>query len=97
MMDHKQITKQIIDGQKAAWDAGFNSLVALQEQTSQAMDNFLKQSPWIPFQTKSVINEWTGIYKKSTKDLKDAADQNYAKLEEALTSGLDAFQPKSKK
>jgi len=97
MLDNKEITKQVIDGQKAALEAGFNSIFMLQEQATQAMDNFLKQSPWIPIQTKSIINDWAGIYRKSTKDLKEATDQNYAKLEEALTSGFTAFQPKSKK
>jgi hypothetical protein len=29
-------------------------------------------------------------------DFKEAADQNYVKLEEVLKSGQEAFQPKSK-
>ena len=97
MMDSNEISKQMMGGYKAAFETGFNSMVMLQEQTSKAVDNMLKQSPWIPVQTKSMINEWTSVYKKGTKDFKEAADQNYLKMEEALTSGLETFQPKSKK
>jgi hypothetical protein len=95
-MDSKEITKQMINGHKAVFETGFNSMVVLQEQTSKAVDNFLKQSPFLPGPTKSIINEWTSIYKEGTMDFKKAADQNYSKLEEVLTSALDPFKPKSK-
>lgn len=97
IMQNEEITKQMIDCHKAAFENGFNAVIMLQEQTSKAMDNFLKQSPWIPVQSKSTINEWTNMCKKGTMDFKETADQNYAKLAEMLTGGLSAFQVKSKK
>jgi hypothetical protein len=51
----------------------------------------------LPAQTKSFINEWTSIYKKVTNDFKEAADQNYAKMEEFLTSGNETSKSKTKK
>jgi len=69
----------------------------LQDQTTKTLDNMLKQSPWIPAQTKSFINEWIGIYKKVTTDFKESVDQNYAKMEETLTSGDKSSTTKSKK
>lgn len=96
-MDSKEITKQMIDGHKAAFETGFNSIIMLQKQTSKAMDNLLKQSPWIPVETKSIINEWASMYQKGTTAFKETADQNYSKLEEVLASGLEAFPAKSKK
>jgi len=96
IMQNKEITKKMIDSHKAAFETGFNSMVMLQEQTAKAVDNFLKQSPWIPFQAKSIINEWNSMCKKGTMDFKEAADQNYSKLEETLTSGLESFKSKSK-
>ena len=84
MMYSKEMTKQMIDGHKAAFETGFTSMVMLQEQTSKAVDHFIKQSPWIPVQTKSMINEWTGMYKKGTMDIKDAVNQNFAKMEEVF-------------
>lgn len=90
-MDGKEITKKIIDSQKAVFKTGFNSLVMLQEQTFNAVDNFLKQSLWIPAQTRSIVNDWTGIAKIGITDFKETADQNYSKWEEILTSGFEAF------
>lgn len=96
MMYNNEITKQMIDGHKTVFDAGFNSMVMLQEQTSQAVDHFLQQAPWIPGVTKSMINEWTGVCKKGTMDLRQAADLQYLKVTEALTSGLETLKPKAK-
>ena len=95
-MENKAIAKQMMDYQKAALESGFNSMIMLQEQTSKAVDTVLKQSPWIPAQTKSLIDEWTNMYKKSTLDMKDAIDQNYSKMEEYFTSGLETVKTKSK-
>jgi len=95
-MENKEIAKQIISYHKAAFETGYNSMLMLQEQTTKAVDNFLKQSPWIPVQAKSLISEWTDIYKKGTVDFKEAAEQNYAKLEEFFVSGVEAAKPKSK-
>ncbi len=96
-MDNKDKTKQMIDYHKAAFETYYNSVQMLQEQTTKALDNMLKQSPWIPAQTKSFINEWISIYKKVTADFKESVDQNYAKMEEFLNSASEATKPKSKK
>lgn len=95
-MDNKDLAKQMLSYQKAAFDSGINSMLMLQEQTNKAVDNLLKQAPWIPSQTKSLFSEWTDIYKKSTLEFKEAADQNYSKLEDYFVSGLETIKPKSK-
>jgi polyhydroxyalkanoate synthesis regulator phasin len=96
-MDNKDKTKQMVDYHKAAFETYYNSVQMLQEQTTKALDNMLKQSPWIPAQTKSFINEWISIYKKVTTDFKESVDQNYSKMEEFLNSTEEAAKPKSKK
>jgi hypothetical protein len=96
-MEDKDKAKQMIDYHKAAFETYFNSILMLQDQTTKTLDNMLKQSPWIPAQTKSFINEWIGIYKKVTTDFKESVDQNYAKMEETLTSGDKSSTTKSKK
>ena len=97
IMDNKETTKQMIDYHKAAFETYYNSVQMLQEQTTKALDNMLKQSPWIPAQTKSFINEWISIYKKVTADFKESVDQNYAKMEEFLNKAPETAKPKSKK
>jgi phosphopantothenoylcysteine synthetase/decarboxylase len=96
-MENEKIAKQLVDYNKAAFETGFNSVLMLQEQTTKAMDNIIQQSPWLPAQTKSFINEWISIYKKVTNDFKEAVDQNYSKMEEFLASGIETSKPKTKK
>ena len=97
MMDNKDKTKQMIDYHKAAFETYYNSVQMLQDQTTKALDDMLKQSPWVPAQTKSFINEWINIYRKVTADFKESVDQNYAKMEEFLNTTSDAPKPKGKK
>jgi hypothetical protein len=97
IMENDKMFKQMIDYHKAAFETSFNSVLMFQEQTTKALDNILQQSPVLPAQTKTVINEWTNIYKKVTADFKEAADQNYSKLEELLVSGIDIPKTKAKK
>jgi gas vesicle protein len=96
-MENKDQAKQMIDYHKAAFETYYNSILMLQEQTTKSLDNMLKQSPWIPAQTKSFINEWIGIYKKVTEDFKESVDQNYEKMEEFLASTTEPSKPKKKK
>lgn len=95
-MENNEFAKQMINYHKAAFETSFNSALMLQEQTTKALDNLLQQSPWLPAQTKAFINEWTSIYKKVTSDFKEAADQNYEKMEEFLTSCAEKTKPKAK-
>jgi hypothetical protein len=97
IMENNKMVKQMIDYHKAAFETSFNSVLMLQEQTTKALDNILQQSPLIPAQTKAFINEWTNISKKVTADFKEAADQNYSKLEEFLASDIDISKTKAKK
>jgi len=46
---------------------------------------------------KGFINEWTNIYKKATVDFKEAADQNYSKMEDFLISGVETSKSTNKK
>ncbi|MHB8137183.1 MAG: hypothetical protein ACYDGO_02185 [Smithellaceae bacterium] len=94
-MYNNEITKKMIDGHKRAFETYFNSIVMLQEHTSKALDNLMKQSFWIPVEAKSIFSEWTGMYKKGTIDFKEAADENYSKLEKVLTSGVEVFKTKT--
>jgi hypothetical protein len=96
-MDNKENAKKMIEYHKTAFETYYNTILMLQEQTTKSLENMLKQSPWIPAQTKSFINEWIGIYKKVTEDFKEAVDQNYAKMEEFLESTAKDTSKKDKK
>jgi hypothetical protein len=82
----------MIKAHKASFENGLNAVVMLQEHTVKAVDNVMKQLPWIPAESLSLMNDWHGIYKKCTGDFKEAARENYSRLEKMLTSGADIFQ-----
>lgn len=94
-MKKNELTKQLVGCHKAAFETGYDTAVLLQEHTSKAVDQFLKKAPWFPVQAKSIIKEWNGVYRNGAVTFKEIADQSYAKLEDALESGFEAFKLKS--
>lgn len=84
-MDPKQIAKQMIQFNKAAFDNTFEAMTTLQEQTEKMVTMFLEQVPLIPAEGKKAINEWLKAYKKGRTDFKAAVDDNYKKVEEFFT------------
>lgn len=83
-MDQKQIFKQMIDFQKAAFDNTFNAMVMLQEQTERMADSLLDQATWLPEEGRKVINEWVAAYKNGRETFKKTVDENFKKVEDFL-------------
>jgi hypothetical protein len=77
----KQMTKQVIEFNKKAFDNTFDAMTALQDQVEKVMRMFLDQSPWFPEEGKKVIGEWVKAYQKGRNDFKEAVDTNYKKVE----------------
>jgi len=46
---------------------------------------FLEQSPWVPQEGKSAIQDWVKAYKKGRVDFKNSADQSFKKVEAFFT------------
>jgi len=81
-MDQKQLLKQMIDFNKAAFDNSFNAMVMLQEQTERMANTVLEQATWLPEEGKKAINEWVNAYKKGREDFKKIVDENFKKVED---------------
>lgn len=86
-MENKVIAKQIIDFHKSTFDNTFNSLSILQQQTEKMVQTFVQQATWLPAEGKAAINEWVTIYNKGRNGFKEAADNNYKKVEEYFAAG----------
>ena len=89
-MDQKQMTKQIMDFNKTAFDNTFNSVSILQDQAEKLIYRFLEKAPWFPEDGKKVINEWVKTYKKGREDFKAYADENYKKAMEYFAKAEEA-------
>jgi len=81
-MDPKQMTKQMMDFNKTAFDNTFNAMTVLQDQTEKMVSMYMEQAPWFPEEGKKVINEWVRAYKKGREDFRSIVDANYKKVED---------------
>lgn len=82
MMEPNAMLKQMLAFNKTAYDNTFNAMLTIQEQNSKMVDTFLEQASWMPDEGKKLIRNWVNTYKKGCEDFKQAADENYKKVEE---------------
>lgn len=96
-MDQKQIAKQMMDFNKAAFDNTFNAMTILQDQTEKLVFRFLDKAPWFPEDGKKAINDWVCAYKKGREDFKTAADESYKKVTDYFAKAEKEAAPKTGK
>ena len=80
-MDPKQIAKQMIDFNKAAFDNSFNAMAILQDQIEKMASTALEQNNMIPAEGKKAVSDWIKSYKKGRDDFKASADESFKKVE----------------
>ena len=81
-MEPKQVAKQMIQFNKAAFDNTFSAMTVLQEQMEKMVNNYLEQSPWMPAEGKKAVTDWIKAYKGGREDFKAAVNDNYKKVED---------------
>ncbi len=79
-MDHKQITKKIIEFNKTAFDNTFNATRVMQEQTERLISSFSERAQWLPEQGKKAVSELVKTNKKRREEFKSYVDDNYRKV-----------------
>jgi polyhydroxyalkanoate synthesis regulator phasin len=84
-MDPKQIAKQMIQFNKAAFDNAFDVMTVLQERTENLIGTYLEQAPLLAEEGKKAIADWMRAYKKGRIEFKTAMDDNFKKVEEFFT------------
>ncbi|MGA7875389.1 MAG: hypothetical protein WCA08_06975 [Desulfoferrobacter sp.] len=80
-MDQKQMMKQMIDFNKAAFENAFNTMTLLQDQTERMTNMFLEQATWLPKEGRKVIDEWMKAYKTGRDNFKGSMDDAFKKVE----------------
>lgn len=63
-MDYKDMTRQLIDFQRHAFNNTFNMMVLFQDQAQKASDMILEQAAWLPEETKTWMDDCTDAMKK---------------------------------
>ena len=96
-MDPKQITKQMMDFNKTVFDNTFIAIMTMQNQTENVAVGLLEKSQWIPEEGKKNISAWLKTYKKACDDFRVAADENYKKALDYITTIEKDAAPKAAK
>jgi len=79
-METEKFAKQMIDFQKAAFDNTFTAVTMLQDQAERMVNTVIDQASWLPEESRRVIDEMVGAYKKGRTDFKGVMDENFEKM-----------------
>ncbi|MEE9911430.1 MAG: hypothetical protein K4571_06870 [Deltaproteobacteria bacterium] len=78
-MDQKQIIRQMLEFNKAAFDSHFKAMLFFQNQNEQYLLRFLDKSTWVPEKGKKAVNEGLAACKTNCENFKACTDENYRK------------------
>lgn len=78
----QKIAKQMITFQKSVFENSYHAMNMVFEQTENMANSFIKQMPMVPEESKKVMDDVIGFYKKSRDDYKKAVDEAFKKMEE---------------
>ena len=81
-MEQKNIFKQMIDFNNAAYNNTFNVFVILQDQAESMSNTLLTQATWLPKEGKKAVDEWVKTYKTGRETLKKSVDESFNKVED---------------
>jgi hypothetical protein len=83
----KQMLKQMVDFNKAAFDNALNNMAMLQGQMESIINTFVNQSTGMTEEGKKAAKEWASIYKKGFEDFKRSVDDNFKKVDSFFQQG----------
>jgi len=79
-MDPMQISKQMLDFHKMAFEKSFSAIVVMQNQVEKMFNMGLEQNKWFPEEGKKTMEEWTKTYKKGREDFKCKVEDGYESI-----------------
>jgi len=66
-MDPKQIAKQMLDFNKAAFDNSFEAMSVIQDQAEKMINTIMEQTAFLPEEGKKAVNDWIKACKKAAR------------------------------
>jgi len=81
MIDTKHVIRQMVDFQKTAFNASFNTIKTVQTRTEKAMDIFVNQAFWIPEEWKGAYVNWSKACNTGFNAFKKNVDEGFEKIE----------------
>jgi len=80
-MDPKNISKQMVDFSKTAFDNSFEAMSVIQDQTQKMVNTMMEQAAFFPEEGKKAVKDWIKTCKKGRDEFKATADENFKKVE----------------
>lgn len=80
-MDPKQISKQMFDFNKMAFERSFSAMVVMQDQAEKMFGMWVEQNKWFPEEGKKAMEDWVKTYRKGREDFKAKVEDGYEKIE----------------
>ncbi len=77
--------KQVLEFQKAAFENGYNAIVALQERQLELADRMINQVPRLPDEARALMQTWRDAAEEGQQRFKNTVDGSFA----AVTTYLD--------
>jgi hypothetical protein len=84
-MDQKQILKQMIEFNQAAFNNAFNTMTVLQDQLEHVAKTVLEHAK-LPAEGCKAIENCTGTYKSACQTFKQQVDDSYKQVEKIFVS-----------
>jgi division protein CdvB (Snf7/Vps24/ESCRT-III family) len=85
----------MIEFQKATFDNSFTAVTMLQDQTERMFNTMIEQTTWLPEESRRVIGEMVGAYKKGRAEFKGVMDENFVKLADLFKEIPTPMKPQS--
>ena len=85
-MDQKQILKQMVEFNQAAFNNTFNAMTLLQGQFEHVAKTVLEQATWLPAEGRKAIENYTETYKSACQTFKKQIDDSYKQVEKFFVS-----------
>jgi hypothetical protein len=85
-MDQKQMLKQLIEFNQAAFNNTFNAMVMLQDQFENVANTVLEQATWLPAEGRNAIENWIQSYKTGRDNYKQFMEESYQQVEKFFQS-----------
>ncbi len=85
-MEQKQMLKQMVEFNQAAFNNAFNAMTLLQGQFEQVGKTVLEQATWLPAEGRQAIENWTETYKSACQTFKQKIDDSYQQVEKFFVS-----------
>jgi hypothetical protein len=83
----KEITKQIFNFQKSAFNTVYQTITMVSDQTEKFGTTFIQQNPVLPQQMKDAASNWLAMCKKARDDYRKAIDDTFANMEKYFSGG----------